>query len=92
MKKILGFVLLMTLLASCKNSMDYPEHHNPNTSPKANLYERRYANSDATIRVERVDGCEYVVAYTPLEDGVSIVHKANCINSIHKKSHKGDIE
>jgi len=36
----------------------------------------------ATLRVIKVDGCEYLVT---VYDGVSIVHKANCPNPEHGK-------
>lgn len=73
MKKILIVAAALCLMSStCKNIDEEPETLND--------------EKGSGITVMTIDSCQYIKAQTGRQDGgVSIIHKENCPNPIHKR-------
>jgi hypothetical protein len=89
MKKMV-ILTLIVLLMSCKykpNTSDgIPARELSKYTPYHVLFPG-YVERAVQIRVVNIDGCEYLVCWSP-GHAASIIHKANCQNPVHKKENE----
>jgi len=80
---IFCLIALIFLLRSCMGEEQHKtcSQNQINVEARIKKPEVSYNDTPRGISIQVIDGCQYVYAET--NNGVAIVHKANCNNPIH---------